>query len=88
MRLAFVRRFRSLEITITTIPKEEVGQRLGERKAPSPVAIVLTLVYRNKAHGQSGDLFWFSKDCSLLSGFLALEAFLIGVQCKKRYINV
>jgi len=27
-------------------------------------------------------------DCSLLSGSLALEALLIGVHCKKRYINV
>ena len=30
----------------------------------------------------------FSQDCSLLSGSLALEALLIGVHCKKRYINV
>src|SRR6218665_2217346 len=27
-------------------------------------------------------------NCSLLSGSLALEAHLIGVHCKKRYINV
>ena len=33
-------------------------------------------------------LFSFSQDCSLLSGSLALEALLIGVHCKKRYINV
>src|SRR6218665_628132 len=33
-------------------------------------------------------LFSFSQDCSLLSGSLALEARLIGVHCKKRYINV
>ena len=26
--------------------------------------------------------------CSLLSGSLAMEALLIGVHCKKRYINV
>src|SRR6218665_1616138 len=30
----------------------------------------------------------FSQDCSLLSGSLALEALLIGVPFKKRYINV
>ena len=30
----------------------------------------------------------FSQDCSLLSGSLALEVLLIGVHCKKRYINV
>ena len=30
----------------------------------------------------------FSHDCCLLSGSLALEALLIGVHCKKRYINV
>ena len=28
------------------------------------------------------------EDCSLLSGSLALEALLIAVHCKKRYINV
>ena len=33
-------------------------------------------------------LFSFSQDCSILSGSLALEALLIGVHCKKRYINV
>src|SRR6218665_2951460 len=33
-------------------------------------------------------LFSFSQDCSLVSGSLALEALLIGVHCKKRYINV
>src|SRR6218665_1214732 len=33
-------------------------------------------------------LFSFSQDCSLLSGSLAVEALLIGVHCKKRYINV
>ena len=30
----------------------------------------------------------FSQDCSILSGSLALEALLIGVHSKKRYINV
>ena len=30
----------------------------------------------------------FSQDCSLLYGSLAMEALLIGVHCKKRYINV
>jgi len=33
-------------------------------------------------------LFSFSQDCPLLPGSLALEALLIGVHCKKRYINV
>ena len=33
-------------------------------------------------------LFSFSQDCSLLSVSLTLEALLIGVHCKKRYINV
>src|SRR6218665_241379 len=33
-------------------------------------------------------LFSFSQACSLLSGSLALEALLIGVHYKKRYINV
>ena len=33
-------------------------------------------------------LFSFSQDCSLLSGSLGLEALLIGVHCKKCYINV
>src|SRR6218665_4027601 len=33
-------------------------------------------------------LFSFPQDCSLLSGFLALEALLIDMHCKKRYINV
>src|SRR6218665_3084651 len=33
-------------------------------------------------------VFSFSQDCFLLSGSLALEAILIGVHCKKRYINV
>ena len=33
-------------------------------------------------------LFSFSQVCSLLSWSLALEALLIGVRCKKRYINV
>jgi len=42
----------------------------------------------------AGDIWWakclfsYSDVCSLLSGSLALEAFLIGVHCKKRYINV
>jgi len=33
-------------------------------------------------------LFSFAQDCSLLSGSLALEALLIGVHCKKCYLNV
>src|SRR6218665_2009233 len=33
-------------------------------------------------------VFSFSQDCFLLSGSLALEALLIGVHCKKRYINL
>src|SRR6218665_4028618 len=33
-------------------------------------------------------VFSFSQDCFLLSGSLALEALLIGVHFKKRYINI
>jgi len=33
-------------------------------------------------------LFSFSQGCSLLSGSLALEVLLLGVRCKKCYINV
>src|SRR6218665_2585847 len=33
-------------------------------------------------------VFSFSQDCFLLSGSLALEALLIGVHSKKRYINI
>ena len=33
-------------------------------------------------------VFSFSQDSFLLSGSLALEALLIGVHCKKRYINI
>src|SRR6218665_3485163 len=33
-------------------------------------------------------VFSFSQDCFLLSGSLSLEALLIGVHCKKRYVNL
>jgi len=33
-------------------------------------------------------LFSFSQGCFLLSGSLALETLLIGVHCKKCYVNV
>ena len=42
----------------------------------------------NKPSMSAKCLCLFSQDCSLLSGSLALEALLIGVHCKKRYVNV
>jgi len=42
--------------------------------------------YRGGRRMRLKDLFSFSQHCSLLSGSLALEALLIGLHCKKRYL--
>jgi len=56
-----------------------IGHSLWNQLLPSTRSTVLT--------GEpSASL--FSQDCSLPSGSLALEALLIGVHCKKRYIDV
>ena len=63
--------------------KERVeANDLGEDKYS--VRIKLPSVRMLSSHGHVS----FSQDCSLLFGSLALEALLIGVHCKKRYINV
>ena len=52
---------------------------------PTPSFLFYSILFTN---WWAKCLFSFSQDCSLLSGSLALEALLIGVHCKKRYINV
>src|SRR6218665_1114035 len=57
-----------------------IGPSLWNKVLPSTRSTLLT--------GEPSASFSFSQDCFLLSGSLALEAFLIGVHCKKRYVNV
>jgi len=47
----------------------------------------LEALYKSLNTKQNEHLFSISQDCSLLSGSLTLEALLIGVHCKKCYIN-
>lgn len=57
-----------------------IGPVLWNQLTPLTHSFLLT--------GESDVSFAFCQDCSLLSGSLALEAFLIGAGCEGRYLNV
>jgi len=73
----------------------ETGREVGRRRWIIVVVIIIIVIiisfWRQPIHfinWWANCLFPISQDCSLLSVSLALEALLIGVPCKKRYINV
>jgi len=76
--MIFLSRERGL-LWLSCDPLQSLAHRFG--KIPSFYAIYF-INWRAKC------LFSFSEDCSFLSGSFALEALLIGVHCKKRYMNV